>query len=340
MRDAAAGTAGRRAELTGAGLIVYSALGFGLIPIFAVYAYAGGINVPTLLLIRFALAAPLLFAVGILRGRPLGLPRDSLPGLLVLGVCYTLQSGTYFAAVRYIPLSVATLILYSYPAFVCLLTRLVEHTRISAATIAALVMSLAGVVLVLGSSWGGLNLTGVLLALAASLVYSVYITASNRLLRTIEPLSMSTFVSLFCAPAFAVFGWATGTLQFGFSSATWLWIAALIAVSTVGGILAFFGGLKRIGSTRAALLSMVEPLFTIGFSVPLFGETLGVRQLVGGALVLGGATWVTLARVGPVGTSPVGASPGPVPGAREAGSGSGRAEAREVSPIAPGTASR
>jgi drug/metabolite transporter (DMT)-like permease len=217
-------------------------------------------------------------------------------------------------------LSIATLILYSYPAFVCLLARVVERARIPPATIAALLLSLAGVALVLGSSLAGLNLTGVLLALAASLVYSVYITASNRLLRAVEPLPVSAFVSLFCAPAFALFALATGTLDFRFSGRAWLWIAALITVSTVSAILAFFGGLKRIGSTRAALLSMVEPLFTIGVSVPLFGEHLSLRQVLGGALILGGAAWVTLARTRPVGVGPAGSRPASEspPGAKRA----------------------
>jgi len=288
--------AGRASTAAGSALIVYSALGFGLIPIFAVYAYAGGINVSTLLLVRFALAAPLLFAVAALRRRSLAPPRASRLGLVLVGVCYTLQSGTYFAAVRYIPISIATLILYSYPAFVCLLALMVEHARISGATAAALVLSLAGVVLVLGSSFRGINLTGVLLALAASLVYSVYITVSNRLLRSLDPLPVTAFVCLFSASAYALFGVTTGTLSFGFGGSTWLPIGALIVVSTVGAIVAFFGGLKRLGATRAALLSMIEPLFTIGFSFLLFQEVLTLRQAIGAVLILAGAVWVTAAR--------------------------------------------
>jgi drug/metabolite transporter (DMT)-like permease len=172
----------------------------------------------------------------------------------------------------------------------------VEHIRISPGTVAALVLSLAGVALVLGTSFEGINLTGVLLALAASLVYSVYITISNRLLRRVHALPATAFVCLFSATAYAVFGLATGTLDIHFSESTWLAIAALILVSTVGGILAFFGGLKRLGPTKAALLSMVEPLFTIGFSILLFGERLTLRQAFGAALVLAGATWVTVSR--------------------------------------------
>jgi len=285
-----------RQDLAGTALVVYSALGFGLIPIFALFAYRGGINLPTLLLIRFALTAPLLLAVIALRRRPAALPRAAWPALALLGICYTLQSGTYFAAIRYIPVSLATLILYSYPAFVVLLAVGVEHAPLAAGTVPALVLSLAGVALVLGASFKGIDLTGVLLALAASLVYSGYVTLSNRLLRKVAVLPATAFVCLFCALAFAGLGAATGGLDFGFAPSAWPPILALILVSTIGAILAFFGGLKRVGPTRAALISMVEPLFTIGFSMLLFRESLTARQALGGVLILAGAAWVTASR--------------------------------------------
>jgi drug/metabolite transporter (DMT)-like permease len=41
---------------------------------------------------------------------------------------------------------------------------------------------------------------------------------------------------------------------------------------------------------------MTEPLFTIGFSILLFGDRLGWQQIVGGVLVLGGTVLVTTAR--------------------------------------------
>ena len=89
-------------------LIMLSAFGFGLMPIFATYAYAGGVNVPTLLFLRFSLAAICLFAYLCWRRTVWRLRRRELLSLLFLGaVLYTLQSTFYFSAVRYIPASLA-----------------------------------------------------------------------------------------------------------------------------------------------------------------------------------------------------------------------------------------
>lgn len=46
----------------GVSLVLLSAAGFGLMPIFAVYAYDGGANVPTLLFVRFFSTTVFLFA--------------------------------------------------------------------------------------------------------------------------------------------------------------------------------------------------------------------------------------------------------------------------------------
>lgn len=45
----------------GAFILVLSALGFSLLPIFALYAYKGNINITTLLAFRFSLAAVIFF---------------------------------------------------------------------------------------------------------------------------------------------------------------------------------------------------------------------------------------------------------------------------------------
>jgi drug/metabolite transporter (DMT)-like permease len=278
-------------------LVLYSALGFGLLPIFALLAYRGGINIVTLLAVRFVLSGMVLLAYLLVRGRRvLAQVRPALPGLIGLGVGYTLQSGFYFSAVRYITASLASILLYSYPALVCLLALLVEGERLSARTWLALALSLAGVVLVLGSSLGTAHPSGVLFALGAALVYSLYITLANRVLRDVEPVAAMAVVTLVTSALYVGLGLAAGRLSFTFAASTWLPIALIIVVSTLLAILAFFRGLGILGPSAASIVSMTEPLFTIGFSILLFGDRLGWQQIVGGALVLSGTVLVTAFR--------------------------------------------
>ena len=56
----------------GVGLVLLSALGFALMAVFAKKAYAAGVSVPTLLALRFALAAGAFWVIVTIRSRPPG----------------------------------------------------------------------------------------------------------------------------------------------------------------------------------------------------------------------------------------------------------------------------
>src|ERR1700753_511995 len=97
----------------GALLVLASAVGFGMMPIFGKEAFAAGVGVSTFLFVRFAIAAPALWTATIVRRVPVR--RAVLGRGLALGaVGYALQSGLYFLALERMDASVLSLILYSY----------------------------------------------------------------------------------------------------------------------------------------------------------------------------------------------------------------------------------
>jgi drug/metabolite transporter (DMT)-like permease len=54
----------------------------------------------------------------------------------------------------------------------------------------------------------------------------------------------------------------------------------------------FLAGLARVGATRAAIISTLEPATTVVLATLLLGEDLGPLRLVGGAMILAGAVIV------------------------------------------------
>ena len=281
-------------------LIMLSAFGFGLMPIFATYAYVGGVKVPTLLFLRFSLAAVCLFVYLFWRRTVWRLGRREMSALLFLGaVLYTMQSAFYFSAVRYIPASLAALVLYLYPVFVAGLAVWLDKETLSLHTALPAVLSLTGIAVVLGAPLDEVDGFGVLLAFGAAIVYSVYITLGRRVVAAVSPLMTSAMISAFAALSFLVFGLADSSLQFAFSGATWAVIAGVVVFSTILAMATFFAGMERIGATRASILSTVEPVVTIGCSALLLGEKLSWLQGFGALLVLTGAVWVVWQRQRP-----------------------------------------
>jgi drug/metabolite transporter (DMT)-like permease len=265
---------------------------FGAMAVFGKLAYGDGATVGTLLAVRFALAAvvfwTLLLAgdaareVRALGGRDIGIG-------LALGACgYAIQAGCYFAALERIDASLLSLLLYTFPAIVAAAAVGLGRERLDERRLAALGLSLGGLVLVVaGAGAGALDPLGTALGLGAALVYSAYILVSDGIVGRMGPRVLAALVCTGAAASLTAGSALLGELRPGeLTVAGWGWLGCLALVSTVGSISLFFAGLRRVGPTTASILATVEPLVTVLLAFLAFGEMLGVVQVVGGALVL------------------------------------------------------
>jgi drug/metabolite transporter (DMT)-like permease len=269
-------------------LCLASAAAFGAMAVFGKLAFDAGVGVVTLLFVRFALAAPAFWLMLALRGpRPGASRRALLAGLALGGVGYATQAGLFFAALTRMDASLLALLLYVYPAFVTVAAIALGRETPSRRRLGALLMSSAGVALVLlGAGAEGFDALGAAMAVGAALTYTAYILVSDGVASEIGPLSLSALVTTGAAITFGVGGAVSGRLDAGFAGEGWLWIGLIALVSTVMAIALFFAGLARVGPSTAAILSTVEPPVTVALAFLAFGEALTAVQLAGGALVL------------------------------------------------------
>ena len=278
-------------------LVLISASSFALMPILAVYAYKGQANLYTVLFLRFALASLLLLAYLLYRKKPVAVKLTLLLKLIFIGaILYTLQSSLYFASVQYIPVSLQALFFYTYPVFVAIIAAVIYKEKLNPRLLIATAIALTGMCLVIGTSFHDINLPGAFLALGAAGVYAVYLNLSNRVLKEVLPDVATAYISLSAAAAFLVIGSATHSLNFSFQPATWFPIVGIAFFSTAIAILTLFRGIELLGSTRASILSIVEPLVTITISSLLFHDRLSAIQWGGGLLILAGAFIVIRSR--------------------------------------------
>lgn len=272
---------------TGTVLVALSAAGFGSMAIFAKYAYAAGVNVITLLGIRFTLAALLLWSIHLVTGPKPNLTTRITATLMALGaVGYGSQSSLFFNSLKLIPAAMTAMLFYTYPALVFVASLLLGEEKVTRRKALALVMALGGLSLVLGTSFDNLNMRGVFFALGAAVVYSCYILVGNRVIKEVPSLVASSVVCSSAAPVFLIWGLAGGTLTLHLSFQGWLAIVGIALFSTVMAILTFFAGLNRVGPTQASIISTLEPVVTVILSDLIFSESLQGLQLAGGLLIL------------------------------------------------------
>jgi drug/metabolite transporter (DMT)-like permease len=270
----------------GIALCVVSACGFGLMAIFAKEAYRAGLGVTSLLAARFVMAAAVLWAIVAVRP-PAARPSPRLVatcfGLGAIG--YAAQAGLFFSALRHIDASLTSLLLYTYPALVFCAAVALRREHFTALKAGALVLASGGAALVLlGGGTGGLQATGVLLALGAAATYTAYILVADGIVARVDPVLMGALVTSGAAATFLAAGAAGGALAF--TAGGWIWIAAIALFSTVLPIVTFMLGMRSVGAATASIVSTVEPVVTVALAIALFDEGLGVTQAAGGVLVL------------------------------------------------------
>ncbi|MFP8955147.1 EamA family transporter [Natrialbaceae archaeon A-CW3] len=280
-------------ETVGIALVLTSAIGFGTLGIFGVLAADEGLSIPTVLALRFSLAAVAVWAVLWYRGRFRLLRGRLLAIAFALGaVGYATQSGLYFLGLEFMTAGMVAIVLYTYPAFVVCLVALTNPDRVTKIVLFALGLSIGGVALITGVDPAGADPRGIVVVLGAALAYSLYIVVSQRALTSIDAETLTAFVLPAAAVSFVVFGIGTNTLALPGSATGWGVVLAIAILATVVPVLTFFAGLSKVGASRASIISTAEPGVTVALGALVLSEPVTGITILGGTLVITGVVLI------------------------------------------------
>jgi drug/metabolite transporter (DMT)-like permease len=282
-------------DRVGLGLCLVSAAGFGSLAVFGKQAYAGGLAVVGVLAIRFLVAAPLLVGLALAARRSLRVGWPVALRLLGLGgIGYAIQATLFFNALTRISAGLASLLLYLYPALVTAGAVALGRARLDRATVAGLALSLAGIVGVLGLPGERLDALGVALGLASAGWYTGYILVGEYLLRGVDPLAASAYVTSGAMVTFLGAAVLSGGRVLEATPGAYAAAGAMAVVGTALAIATFLAGMARVGSSWASIASSFEPVFTVALGVAVLGDPLGPGKVAGGLLVVAGAVLLPL----------------------------------------------
>jgi drug/metabolite transporter (DMT)-like permease len=270
----------------GAGLAILSSSFFGVTSLCARLAFEHGADAPTANLARygFALVIGALLYSSIRGGASLPL-RARLAGLLA-GALLFLTSFGYFGALQYIPVSIAVLLIYTYPLLVALIERIAGRERLGPWRVAALLLGFAGLVCAL-DPWSAASPDprGVALAAIGGVGMALMVTISARLLRHADSRIVNLHILLGAFVLFLVNLALAGGPAWPQGSLGWAGFGGQMVAYSLGQFL-FIAAIARAGAVLAAAVMNFEPLITIGLAVALLGERPTLVQGLGAALVL------------------------------------------------------
>jgi drug/metabolite transporter (DMT)-like permease len=283
-------------------------VGFSFRPILVKLCYAEHpVSPVTLLFLRMALSLPVFVVVAWLLSRqepahpraPLA-ARDwaQVAGLGFVG--YYLASFLDFLGLQYVGAGVGRLISFLYPTMVVLLSLLWLKKRPAPREIVALVISYAGIALVVSGQAGGsagdrLFLFGVLLCLANAFAYAVYLVAGGELTRRIGSMRFTAYTMIAATvPAVIQFAVIEPAQALDLPAQVWGYVLLMVVFATIVPVFLAAEGLKRVGANKFALIGGVSPVVTVFAAAAGLEEPVTLLQVAGSILVISGVLLVSL----------------------------------------------
>lgn len=299
-----------RIQRDGLLLIFISAAGFSFFAIFTKLVYDNStFNPMDILIWRFVISTPITWAViSWMRRGQNNPPKSELPytRLIGLGILFAVVALVAFFAIERVPVSLYTVLIYTYPALVAL-GAILFGERLSGRGWFALGLTLIGIVLTvpnLFQGFQGVDPLGVLLVLLNAASYALYILLSNRVLKHAKDLSAASAWSISGSFIFVVVLVLFRAIQNGSTTippntTVWAGLLGLAVISTVIPIFTFHAGMHRLGAPRAAIISMIEPVLTLLWAVIIRHESLQPIQLIGSLFILMSVVVLQLRRESP-----------------------------------------
>ena len=279
-----------------------SAILFSSKSIFIKLAYQEAVSPVTLLTLRMVFALPFFLIMVFLSGRreqSATLTQRDWLVLFLLGFGgYYLASLLDFLGLQYISAGLERLVLFLYPTLTVLITAFVLRRPPSRLTWLAILVSYAGMTLVVWqdvhhpSTHLGL---GMALVFGSALSYAIYLVGSGEMIQRIGAnrfTGIALSIACVCSILNFLLVHPLTALQV---SPRLLGIGVILAiVCTVLPATLLTNGIRRIGASQAALIGTVGPVATLYLGYTVLGETLSGLQALGTVFVLAGVVLIML----------------------------------------------
>lgn len=226
----------------------------------------------------------------LVRRRLLRIHRRDLPLLLAYGVIGVAGFFVAYAyAVALTGVAVAAVLLYTAPAWVGLIAWRWLGEAMHARVVIALLMTLAGSVLVAGLydlNTLQVNALGILAGLGAGLGYALWSVFNKVAVQRYSAWTVQTYGLLIGAAALLVVVPTAQRASLDDLAAAWPWLLAMALGPTLGGALSYSLGVRWIPVSIASIVATLEPVIAMVLAYFLFDERLTLPQLAGSALII------------------------------------------------------
>ena len=285
----------------GVALVVLGALGFSGKAVLIKLAYAYPVDAATLLALRMLFSLPFFLAVGLwsqYRGSQLPLSRRDHVAVVALGLLgYYLASYLDFLGLQFVSAGLERLILFLYPTLVVVISALWLHRPIAPRERYALLLSYGGIALACfhdSATTQNEFYFGAALIFGSAFAFALYLIGSGQLVVRLGASRFTAYAMTVSVVAVLTQFFLTHAPQALQQPMPVYWLSLAMAIlSTVLPAFLMSAGIRRIGSSRAALIATIGPISTILLAHVFLGESVSAMQMLGTVLVCAGTVMVS-----------------------------------------------
>lgn len=197
-----------------------------------------------------------------------------------------------YEAYQRICVGLASLIYYTGPVFVVLISPVLFREKLTSRKILCFVFVLTGMILTnLSQLQGGGDTIGFLCGIGSAVLYA-FMVILNKKAETITDMKNAAIqltVSFLTVTLFMLFRQGITVPSGG---AQWCWMFLLGFINTGVGCYLYFSSIGYLPVQTVSILGYLEPLSALLFSVIILEESFSFVQIIGAILILGGAVSV------------------------------------------------
>ena len=279
-------------RITGVGFVLLSAVLLATAPNAAKIAYQEGANPQAVVSIRTLLGVVLLAAYLFVRNQWPKQMWKTIRHSPFSGLTFLLGSVGFMGAVAFIDVSLTVMIFYLHTFLVAVVGHFRGDVNLDVRLVSLIFLALAGLGLVLGVTLETLNPAGVTLSIIGMVGAAFMIVLVADQAQSVGPIAANFIMSVW-ALAYLLVAIVVGPLlglidNIVFPQTLFGWLCVLAAGATVTlGFVTFFVGARLIGTTRAVMLSIFEPIIAILLAIIFIREWLSLAQWIGAIIIVG-----------------------------------------------------
>ncbi len=213
-----------------------------------------------------------------------------IPHFLVVGILGVAGSNYfYYAAIKETNVSTSILVQYTAPIMVMIYTVLFQREKLTKGKLSALILSISGIFLAIGAYNPEIiqgNAIGIIYALIAAVSFSIFNISGKSLTE-----KYSIWTGLIYLLGAATLFWSfintpMEILEADYSFEDWKVFGIIALISILIPYSLYYYGLHHIQSSKAIIISTLEPIVAIISEWLFLNGSMGLIQVIGALLVI------------------------------------------------------